>query len=62
MTGTWGGYGDLGGVAGADGSSVPPPQHGQTPLMLAARGNHAAVCAQLLQSGADPDLADGDKK
>ncbi|NWZ30250.1 ANR35 protein, partial [Asarcornis scutulata] len=23
---------------------------------------HAAVCAQLLQSGADPDLADRDKK
>ncbi|KAI6073007.1 Ankyrin repeat domain-containing protein 35 [Aix galericulata] len=36
--------------------------HGQTPLMLAARGNHAAVCAQLLQRGADPDLADGDEK
>ncbi|XP_068518816.1 ankyrin repeat domain-containing protein 35 [Anas acuta] len=30
--------------------------------MLAARGNHAAVCAQLLQSGADPKLTDGDKK
>lgn len=60
VAGTWGGVGDLG-VAGADGGSVPP-QHGQTPLMLAARGNHAAVCAQLLQSGADPDLTDGDKK
>ncbi|XP_057253268.1 ankyrin repeat domain-containing protein 35 isoform X2 [Pezoporus wallicus] len=32
--------------------------HGQTPLMLAARGNHTAICAQLLQRGADPNLAD----
>ncbi|XP_033927001.1 ankyrin repeat domain-containing protein 35 isoform X2 [Melopsittacus undulatus] len=32
--------------------------HGQTPLMLAARGNHAAICAQLLQRGADPNLMD----
>ncbi|GAB0201077.1 ankyrin repeat domain-containing protein 35 [Grus japonensis] len=36
--------------------------HGQTPLMLAARGNHAAICAQLLQRGADPNLADKDEK
>lgn len=38
------------------------PQHGQTPLMLAARGNHAAICAQLLQRGADPNLADKEQK
>ncbi|XP_014815071.1 PREDICTED: ankyrin repeat domain-containing protein 35-like [Calidris pugnax] len=30
--------------------------------MLAARGNHAAICAQLLQRGADPNMADKDKK
>ncbi|KAM6229215.1 LOW QUALITY PROTEIN: ankyrin repeat domain-containing protein 35 [Spheniscus humboldti] len=34
--------------------------HGQTPLMLAARGNRC-ICAQLLQRGADPNLADKDK-
>lgn len=36
------------------------PQHGQTPLMLAAQGNHVAVCAQLLRRGAKPGLADRD--
>ncbi|OPJ85684.1 hypothetical protein AV530_009239 [Patagioenas fasciata monilis] len=30
--------------------------------MLAARGNHAAICAQLLQRGADPRLGDRDNK
>lgn len=37
-------------------------QSGQTPLMIAAQGNHAAICSQLLQRGAKVDLADKDGK
>lgn len=32
---------------------------GQTPLMIAARRNHAEACLLLLEAGADPSLTDG---
>uniref|UniRef100_A0A8D0EZG8 Ankyrin repeat domain 35 n=1 Tax=Strix occidentalis caurina TaxID=311401 RepID=A0A8D0EZG8_STROC len=55
--------GECRGTGGGMGGPIGPPEaHGQTPLMLAARGNQAAICAQLLQRGADPNLADKDKK
>uniref|UniRef100_A0A8C3SWP2 Ankyrin repeat domain 35 n=1 Tax=Chelydra serpentina TaxID=8475 RepID=A0A8C3SWP2_CHESE len=36
--------------------------NGRTPLMIAAEGNHPAICCQLLQRGASGDLADKDQK
>lgn len=31
---------------------------GHTPLMIAARKNHAKICLALLEAGADPNLLD----